>query len=164
MRIVAYVQTSKTAVTTHQLADDLQRFFARCMKGEQSELFELIAELDLTIAQTRGLFVLDVADHPLALTELAPRMGLSVAAAGRAVDGLVRHGFVSRSEDAVDRRVKRLALTGDGRATLERINEARLVGLRRFADTLGERERDALAGGLAAVFAQWDSEHREEAR
>ena len=128
------------------------------MKGEQSELFELIAQLDLTMAQMRGLFVLDTSDHALALTELAPRMGLSVAAAGRAVDGLVRHGFVSRSEDPVDRRIKRLALTDEGRAALGRINEARLVGLRRFAATLGEAERDALAAGLAAVFAHLDAE------
>jgi len=151
------VQTSQ-AITPHQLADDLQRFLARCMKGEQSELFELIAQLDLTMAQMRGLFVLDTSDHALALTELAPRMGLSVAAAGRAVDGLVRHGFVSRSEDPVDRRIKRLALTDEGRAALGRINEARLVGLRRFAATLGEAERDALAAGLAAVFAHLDAE------
>jgi DNA-binding MarR family transcriptional regulator len=156
------MQTSK-AVTNDRLAADLQRFFARCMKGEQGELFALIAELDLTMAQMRGLFVLDAADHGLALTELAPRMGLSVAAAGRAVDGLVRHGFVSRSEDAIDRRIKRLTLTGDGRAALERINEARLVGLRRFAGTLGDAERDALAAGLAAVFDQWDTELGEEA-
>lgn len=132
------------------------------MKGEQSELFELIAQLDLTVAQMRGLFVLDVADHALALTELAPRMGLSVAAAGRAVDGLVRHGFVSRSEDPVDRRIKRLALTDEGLAVLGRINEARLVGLRRFAEGLGEPERDALAAGLAAVLAHLDAEQRDE--
>jgi len=132
------------------------------MKGEQSELFELIAQLDLTMAQMRGLFVLDTSDHALALTELAPRMGLSVAAAGRAVDGLVRHGFVSRSEDPVDRRIKRLALTGDGRAALERINAARLAGLRRFAETLGDAERDALAAGLAAVFTHLDAAGRRE--
>lgn len=149
-------------VTPHQLADDLQRFFARCMKGEQSELFELIAQLDLTMAQMRGLFVLDTSDHALALTELAPQMGLSVAAAGRAVDGLVRHGFVSRSEDPADRRVKRLALTDDGRAALGRINEARLAGLRRFAEALGEAERDALAAGIAAVFAYLDTEQTNE--
>jgi DNA-binding MarR family transcriptional regulator len=157
------MQTSKT-VSTHRLAEDLQRFFARCMKGEQGELFALIAELELTMAQMRGLFMLDAADHGFALTELAPQMGLSVAAAGRAVDGLVRLGFVARSEDPVDRRVKRLALTDAGHGALERINAARLAGLRRFADTLGERERDALASGLAAVFAQWDDEQREEAR
>lgn len=157
------MQTSKT-VTTAGLAEDLQRFFARVMKGDQGELFALIAELDLTMPQMRGLFVIDVSDHALALTELAPMMGLSVAAAGRSVDGLVRNGLVSRTEDPVDRRIKRLALTDAGRAALERINEARLAGLRRFADTLGDAERDALAGALEAVFAQWDSEQEEGAR
>jgi DNA-binding MarR family transcriptional regulator len=91
-------------------------------------------------------------------------MGLSVPAAGRAVDGLVRDGLVSRTEDTADRRIKRLALTDRGRAALERLTEARLLGLRRFAETLGERERAALAGALAEVFDQWDSEQREEAR
>ena len=157
------MQTSK-AVSPQQLAADLQRFYGRCMKGEQGELFALIAELELTMAQMRGLFVLDTADHAQALTELAPQMGLSAAAAGRAVDGLVRHGFVSRTEDAVDRRIKRLALTADGRAALERINEARLVGLRRFAATLGDAERDALAEALASIFAQWDSDSRGDTR
>jgi DNA-binding MarR family transcriptional regulator len=157
------MQTSKT-VSTQQLAADLMQFFGRVMKGDQGELFALIAELDLTMPQMRGLFVLDTSDRALALTELAPMMGLSVAAAGRSVDGLVRNGLVSRTEDPVDRRIKRLALTADGRAALERIGEARLVGLRRFAETLGEVERDALAGALAAVFAQWDSEQGEGAR
>jgi DNA-binding MarR family transcriptional regulator len=155
------MQTSKT-VTTAGLAEDLQRFFARVMKGDQGELFALIAALDLTMPQMRGLFVIENADHALALTELAPQMGLSVAAAGRSVDGLVRNGLISRTEDPDDRRIKRLALTGDGRAALERIGEARLVGLRRFAETLGAAERDTLAKALEAVFTQWDAEQGEE--
>jgi DNA-binding MarR family transcriptional regulator len=156
------MQTSKT-VSAARLAEDLQRFFHRAMKGDQSELLTLVAELDLTMPQIRGLFVLDNTDRTLALTELAPRMGLSVAAAGRAVDGMVRSGFISRTEDPADRRIKRLALTDAGRAALARLTEARLVGLQRFAETLGEAERDALANGLEAVFAQWDSEQEEGA-
>jgi DNA-binding MarR family transcriptional regulator len=157
------MQTSK-AVSTRQLAEDLQRFFHRAMKGDQGELLALIAELDLTMPQIRAMFVLDTADHALALTELAPQMGLSVAAAGRSVDGLVRDGLVSRTEDPDDRRIKRLALTAHGQAALARMTEARLVGLRRFAETLGDAERDALAQGFEAVFAQWDSEQEEGAR
>jgi DNA-binding MarR family transcriptional regulator len=151
------MQTSK-AVSNEHLAGQLARFIGQVMKGDQSELIALIAELDLTMPQMRGLFVLEAADRGLALTELAPSMGLSVAAAGRAVDGLVRHGFIARSEDPLDRRIKRLTLTDEGRATLRRVMEARLVGLRRFAATLGERERDALARALEAVFAHWDRE------
>jgi DNA-binding MarR family transcriptional regulator len=156
------MQTSK-AVSTEQLAAELARFIGEVMKGDQSELFALIAELDLTMPQMRGLFMLDMSDRGLALTELAPRMGLSVAAAGRAVDGLVRLGLVSRSEDPDDRRIKRLALTADGRATLARIAAARLVGLRRFAERLGDAEREILAGALAAVFAHWEAAEGEGA-
>ncbi|MFL5816862.1 MAG: MarR family winged helix-turn-helix transcriptional regulator [Conexibacter sp.] len=156
------MQTSKT-VTAGRLAEDLQRFFHRAMKGDQGELLALVAELDLTMPQIRGLFVLESSDRTLALTELAPQMGLSVAAAGRAVDGMVRGGFIFRTEDPLDRRIKRLALTEDGRAALARLTEARLTGLRRFADTLGDAERDALANALEAVFAQWDSEQGEGA-
>jgi DNA-binding MarR family transcriptional regulator len=154
---------TKTAVSADQLAGDLLRFLAQVMKGEQGELFALIAELDLTIPQMRGLFVLEHAEHALALSDLAPLMGLSVAAAGRAVDGLVRSGLVSRSEDASDRRIKRLALTSEGHAALARITEARLVGLRRFAESLGAAEREALSRGLARVFTRWEGNHMEEA-
>jgi DNA-binding MarR family transcriptional regulator len=151
------MQTSKT-VSTRQLAQDLQRFFHRVMKGDQGELLALVAELDLTMPQIRAMFVLDTTDHALALTELAPQMGLSVAAAGRAVDRMVRDGLISRTEDPVDRRVKRLALTDSGQAAIGRLAEARLAGLRRFAATLGERERDALTGALRTVFDHWDAE------
>jgi DNA-binding MarR family transcriptional regulator len=107
--------------------------------------------------------MLEAAGRGLALTELAPSMGLSIPAAGRAVDGLVRHGFVARSEDPLDRRIKRLALTDEGRATLTRVMEARLVGLRRFAASLGDSERAALSAALSAVFEHWNAEQREEA-
>ena len=156
------MQTSK-AVSTGQLAQDLQRFFHRVMKGDQGELLALVAELDLTMPQIRAMFVLDTTDRALALTELAPQMGLSIAAAGRAVDRMVRSGFISRTEDPVDRRIKRLALTDSGQAAIGSLTEARLVALRRFAETLGEREREALAGALGAVFEHWDSEQGEEA-
>jgi DNA-binding MarR family transcriptional regulator len=151
------MQTS-SAVSPDRLADELMRFIGTVMKGDQGDLFEIVAALDLTMPQMRGMFVLGAAaDQGLPLTELAPRMGLSVAAAGRAVDGLVRHDLVSRTEDPADRRVKRLALTDAGRAALGRISGARREGLRRFAETLGERERTALAAGIATVFEQWDA-------
>jgi len=153
------MQTSKT-VTSAQLAEELQRFFHRAMKGDQGELLALVAELDLTMPQIRAMFVLDNSERALALTELAPQMGLSVAAAGRAVDRMVRDGLISRSEDTADRRIKRLALTDDGRAALARLTEARLVGLRRFVETLGDAEREALSAALETVFAQWDAEQR----
>ena len=129
-------------------------FFGRLMHGDQGELFAVVAELDVTMPQVRGLFVLTGSDRGLALTELAPRMGLSIAAAGRAVDGLVRKGFVARAEDPDDRRVKRLTITTDGTAALARLTEARREGFRRFAETLGERERALLVTAFEAALGE----------
>jgi DNA-binding MarR family transcriptional regulator len=154
--MIALMRTS--AVSADQLAEDLMRFFVRVMKTDQSDLFRVVAELDLTMPQMRALFVLNACEDGIPLTELAPRMGLSVAAAGRAVDGLVRGGLVSRTEDPEDRRVKRLALTAAGGAAVVRVAGARREGFRRFAESLGEEQRAALAGGFGAVFAQWDGE------
>jgi DNA-binding MarR family transcriptional regulator len=143
-----------SAVTSDRLADVLMRFFVRLMHGDQGELFAVVAELDLTMPQIRGLFVLNGSDRGLALTELAPRMGLSVAAAGRAVDGLVRNGLVTRAEDPQDRRIKRLSITGAGLAAIARIAEARREGFRRFAETLDAPARAVLAEALATVLAE----------
>jgi DNA-binding MarR family transcriptional regulator len=146
-----------------RLADDLMRFFVQVMHGDQDEFLRVIAELDLTIPQMRGMFVISAADG-LTLTDLAPRMGLSVAAAGRSIDGLVRGGLVARSEDPHDRRVKRLGVTAAGRAALVRIAGARREGMRRYAETLGEAERAALSDAFALVFARTDDSVLEEIR
>jgi DNA-binding MarR family transcriptional regulator len=148
------MQTSATSA--EQLAGQLMRFVTHVMKAKQEDFLRVIAELDLTLPQMRALFVLGQSERALALTELAPRMGLSVAAAGRAVDGLVRDGLISRSEDLEDRRVKRLALTERGRETTARVAGARLEGLRQFAETLDEEGRERLAHGLAPVLEQLD--------
>jgi DNA-binding MarR family transcriptional regulator len=135
---------TSSEVTPDQLADALMGFFVRLMKGDQGDLFAVIAELDLTMPQMRGLFVLN-AENGLPLTELAPRMGLSVAAAGRSVDGLVRNGLVQRTEDPADRRVKRLTVTAQGIEAIARIAGARREGFRRFAETLDPHVRTVLA-------------------
>jgi hypothetical protein len=57
------------------------------------------------------VFVIDNSERDLTPSELARLVRLSPAATGRAVDALVRNKIVSRREDHLDRRVKRLALT-----------------------------------------------------
>lgn len=136
------------------------QFVMHVMKTKQDDFLRVIAELDLTLPQLRALFVLGQSEQALPLTELAPRMGLSVAAAGRAVDGLVRGELVSRTEDRDDRRIKRLALTDRGHETTARVAGARLEGLRQFAETLDEEGRQRLSHGLAPVLERLDRAER----
>jgi DNA-binding MarR family transcriptional regulator len=142
--------------TVEQLTDDLFGFLTYLVKSAEVDVFRVAAELDLSLSQIRALFILSHADHELALTELAPELALSVAAAGRAVDVLVRHGLVSRSEDAVDRRIKRIVLTDAGRDKIARLNAARRGGLLQFVSTLSDEERERFHRALAPVLGRPD--------
>ena len=140
-----------TAPTTEELSDQLLGFMAHLMKSTQGGVFQFAGELDLTLSQLRALFVLAYGDHAPALSELAGEIGLSVPATGRAIDGLVRSGLVSRREDEADRRVKRLALTPGGEQMLARIGTARREGLKRFAERLDDDARAAFAHALSLI-------------
>jgi DNA-binding MarR family transcriptional regulator len=141
---------------TEQLTNDLFGFLTYLVKSAEVDVFRVAAELDLSLSQIRALFILSHAERELALTELAPELALSVAAAGRAVDVLVRHDLVSRTEDAEDRRIKRIGLTKTGRDTINRLNDARRDGLRQFISTLSGEEKERFAQALAPVLARPD--------
>jgi DNA-binding MarR family transcriptional regulator len=146
----------RTGAGIEQLTDELFGFLTYLVKNAEVDVFRVAAELDLSLSQLRGLFILSHAEHELALTELAPELALSVAATGRAVDVLVRHGLVVRREDPVDRRIKRIGLTHTGRDTISRLNAARRDGLRQFVSTLSDEERERFTHALAPVIDRPD--------
>ena len=137
---------------TAQVADDLVRLTGLVNKSASAEAFQLAAERDLSISQMRSIFHLDGAEQPPALHELAQLIGLSVAATGRAVDGLVRAGLVTRTEDPDDRRVKRLANTAAGHELLERFTASKRAGATRLVEALSEDERERLTAALTPLL------------
>ena len=136
---------------TDPLAAALLRAIFPLFKDGQSEVMAATAKFDLTLSQLRMLFVLDKADADLAINELADRVSLSMAATGRAVDGLVRSGLLLRRDDAADRRIKRIALSPTGNQTIEHIVEARRAAAERFVGMLDDAERAQLAGAVATL-------------
>lgn len=141
-------------VSADHLADELAAFIFAVAKPGQDEALRLASELDLSMSQLRSLFVLDGGGDELAVHELAERLGLSMAATGRAVEHLVRSGLVTRREDERDRRVKRIAITDVGRTALREFADAKRERLRRFAAELSEEERAALSRAMAPVLAR----------
>jgi len=123
------------------------------IKDSQAGVAAVMAGFDLTFSQLRMLWILDHAGSDLAVNELAESVSLSLPAAGRAVDGMVRLGLLTRREDEADRRVKRIGLAGPGRETLEKIGRARGQSADRFVEALTDEERTALAGALATLGA-----------
>jgi DNA-binding MarR family transcriptional regulator len=152
--MIARVQ--QTAVSPQQLGEELLGVVGYVMKSGQADALRAAAGLELSLSQLRALHVLEAADRELALHELAVAVGLSVPTTGRAVDGLVREGLVTRREDAVDRRVKRLAPTERGHEVVLRLIAARREAVGRIAETLSDDERVALSAALAPVLARPD--------
>jgi DNA-binding MarR family transcriptional regulator len=148
----ACVQT--TSISPEQITGELTRFIRTIVRAQQGDVFAVAAATELSFSQLRALCLLEAAEHELALTELAPLLGLSPAATGRALDALAAQGYVDRRPDAGDRRVKRLALTAAGRDTARRITTAKREALLRFAETLSDAEREQLSRAFAPILAR----------
>jgi DNA-binding MarR family transcriptional regulator len=113
--------------------------------------FQAVDDLGLSFSQIKLVGLLGDAAEPVSLGALSDKLGLSLPAVSRAVDGLVKRGFVKREEDPLDRRSKRVRLTASGRRSWERFTAVRLAGLRDFVEGLEPAEREALAQGLEPI-------------
>ncbi|WP_286690168.1 MULTISPECIES: MarR family transcriptional regulator [unclassified Aeromicrobium] len=114
----------------------LELFVQRLMSCVHAEGLDQLVELDLSMSQARAMFTVALADRPLAINEIATSIGLSVAAAGRTVDQLVKLGCLERHESPDDRRVKLVALTKRGFDAVDQQMEHKRRALRVVAEQL----------------------------
>ena len=133
---------------TDQLAGDLYALMVHLQKSCNADVFEAFGALELSLTQLKLLQRLENQPRPLTLGEASDLVRVSLPAASRLVDDLVRRGFVERYEDAEDRRMKRVLLTDDGRSVIRRLNAARLDGLVQFVNSLDADERTVLVAAL----------------
>jgi DNA-binding MarR family transcriptional regulator len=142
--------------TETYLAGDLYALVVFVHKNCNSDLFRAIGELELSLTQSKLLHQLEDAGRELTLKEAAELVPVSLPAASRTVDDLVRRGLLARHEDVEDRRMKRISLTEAGRCAIRRLNAARLSGLEQFTETLTDAERHALAQALQVLLERAD--------
>lgn len=117
-----------------------------------ADLFETVGALELTLTQTKLLHQLERADAPITLGQAAALVHLSLPAASRTVEDLVRRGYVERREDAEDRRMKRIGLSAAGRTVTRRLNAGRLSGLESFVTQLTDTERAKLGEAIGLLL------------
>jgi DNA-binding MarR family transcriptional regulator len=145
----------RTAATPvrDDLALKMSAIFVRCMGPRGNQVFRVIDESGLTFGQMKVLIELEAPDEEAStVTALSEELGISVASASRAADGLVRKKLATRVEDPDDRRVRRLALTAKGHALAGRIIAARLATLEEFTGSLTGSERQKLESALDALM------------
>jgi DNA-binding MarR family transcriptional regulator len=108
--------------------------------------------------QGRGTFHATV-QHPDAalyrgqcgISDIGDRFEISAAAASQHVENLVQAGLIERTEDAGDRRVRQIQLSGKGRDLLEKGISERYHWMDRLKDNLDEEAREKISAALVAL-------------
>jgi len=144
---------TRTESQAEDLTDALAAFAQLMIRPGRGHAFATMAAHDLSITQVRILHLLRWNEHEPAQVEIAEEIALSEAAAGRAIDTLVRAGLVQRRADPDDRRVKRVLLTRSGGALVDEMAEGRRADFRDFVDQLDPAERAGLAEALGPILA-----------
>ena len=150
------VNLARESGATNELGGDLYALITYLHKSCQADVFEAVGALELTITQIKVLHHLDQHERSLTVKEAAEVASLSLPAASRAIDDLVRRGFAQRQEDLADRRMKQVSITEQGRAAVRRLNAARLRGLEEFVETLSSQQRTRLSGAIAKLLERPD--------
>jgi DNA-binding MarR family transcriptional regulator len=156
MQVTSSPGNAPPVASPSSLATDLYALVVFLHKNCTSDLFEAMGVLELGMTQIKVMHQLEDAPRALTLKELAERIALSLPAASRTIDDLVRRGFVERHEDADDRRMKRVSVTERGRHVVRKLNAARLNGLEQFAQTLNDDERRTLGEALQLLLRRDD--------
>ena len=128
---------------------ELQDAFAQATMRAQSK--EMLDQ-HLTLAQFRALILLH-GQGGLTMTEVAEVLAMRPNIATGVVQRLEDRGWAERTRDAEDGRVRRVALTAEGRATVDGIvSEARRDFLEVVSSLSDQQLRD-LAGILETLIA-----------
>ena len=111
---------------------------------------DIDAVVELTMAQMRVLFRLR--NHgAITSGKLAAGLHVTLPTITSVIDRMIGHGLVERSDDPNDRRRVILALSKDGEALVERIQQGRRHRLTLLVDALGEEDLLSLVSGLTAL-------------
>lgn len=115
-------------------------------------MLQRMVEADLTTAES---IVLRTLRHgPLTVAAAGQCLRLSHSAASRAVDRLVRDGYVRREENPDDRRQKLLTLAPLGADLVGEMEGIAADGLHQLILGLADEDREALRGLLARMLRQ----------
>ena len=144
-----------TAPEVRATAARLGALLSHIFLFDQGEQLRTIEESGLTITQCKTLLALagpGESAEPRQISEIAERLGLSLPAMSRAVDGMVRKRLITRVEDEQDRRVRRIAISPKGERLVATLVSIRLAGLESFASTLTAAQRRKLDAALDALL------------
>ncbi|NBE95009.1 winged helix-turn-helix transcriptional regulator [Nonomuraea sp. KC401] len=141
--------------------DHIEQLLAAMQRDLLPSLLHVHEEDDLRLIDNVMLHVLDRGEEPT-VKELAALIGRSESRTSRIVDGLVRRGLVERYEDERDRRARRIRVSAQGTALLQRIRRLRVDAQMWLWEHFTEEEAQIVLQALE-LFAKAARKVRDEA-
>jgi DNA-binding MarR family transcriptional regulator len=133
-----------------QLLHDLRAIRRAMWRDMLSGISEHLDTQDLSFIQFATLIFLE-AEGETSVTDMATALGRSLATTSRLVDGLVQRGLVHRQEDATDRRVRRVRLSGGGQILITALEQARVDAQLAAMQLLAPEDRAAVARAMTLL-------------
>ncbi len=144
------------------LARSLAGFLRYVTLASDSNFLQQVSDLDISLTQLKvlsHLYELPVpveGEEPklLSVKQVAEQLGISLPAASRAIDPLVKRRLVARHEDLLDRRVKRVRLTARGETAVGRLLATRIASAEALLGSFTVSEREKLAEALEEILSR----------
>ncbi|MCB0881287.1 MAG: MarR family transcriptional regulator [Thermoleophilia bacterium] len=140
----------------------LEEFLGTLRTVVDNDALDRIADVGLHFSEARVLLLVGESPKPLPIGQIAERLDLSVAAAGRNVDHLVRKGLVRRVECAEDRRVRLVSATAEGLGHVTGKRDIWRGAMRTVAERLPADVAADLESALGAALSHHPTYHRKD--
>jgi DNA-binding MarR family transcriptional regulator len=135
---------------TKELTEVIREWSEVFMHRSMRDFKRFMDETDLSFSQISVLMRLFHGSN-CGVSEIGGQLGVTNAAASQTVDRLVQLGLIERTEDPVDRRAKRLALTEKGRVLIEKGIDARSKWIEGLTDALTLEQQNMIISALTLL-------------
>jgi DNA-binding MarR family transcriptional regulator len=132
------------------IARSLSQFRRTLVREFFFDFIRVFGDFDFSLPQLATLLLLDEEDE-LTITQVAELLGRSVSVASRLLDQLVVRGMVRRREDERDRRVKRVAITEQGRTLVATLEQQRANAQLAVMASLSPEEQAEVTRAMALL-------------
>jgi DNA-binding MarR family transcriptional regulator len=147
------IDISNTVESTERTTRLLRELYRIMLQRSAGEMRKVMCEANLSMPQMVALHMLHNYGS-FTISALADKLSLSLAATSHLVDRMVQQQLVERTEDALDRRQKQVAIAPGGLALLDRLLEARIGESAYLLVKLPPELREQLDAVLAQVVEQ----------
>lgn len=139
--------------TAEELRSLLHTFIAGAMSFEADVTLRLLKREELTMPLMAALRIVE-RQGISSISEISTCLDCSLGNSSMVVDKLVHTGFVTRVEDAQDRRHKQVQLTEKGRTFVKELRATRVEGMAQRISLLSPELQDRMLDVLRDVIAE----------